>query len=360
MNKDRLKQVLEILSKYDNSKFVNYYELFNLDKNMSIDELNNIIRKNRLQVLFHPDQIHFIPEEYHSKYLEVVEIVKNVIDTFSSYRNKEKYDSDLKEFLTNNKSNNFNNKAGNDASSSYRSNSSYNQSYSSRTSEANQNKSNEYQEDKTEDLDEIALVEAIVLNSKKYGLDFTMKSLIDLIVINSVKGFTRDNGVREMVSSIPKDKILSIINESSLEDQDLTVKQVVMNYMTDLMYKVPEYKQQIGLIEQACAATFYKYDMNGYHNQTRNALFNYCVTGQVNLFTNDGNVRKYLAERGDIKNAEFYVKCALNKERKVNVNYSYNSVMANGGNFTDMYVKMLNNKNYNNSSNKYDDGNFSR
>ena len=327
MNKDRLNQVIDILSKYDNNDFVNYYELFDLDRNMNIDELNSEIRKKRLQVLFHPDQISFIPEEYHSKYLIIIDVIKDVIDTFSSVRKREIYDNLLINAIRK-------------------------KQFRNRSSENNQ-----YQEDKTEDLDEVNLASAVIANSKKYGFEMTMNALIHLVTNNETRGFTRDGGVRDIIKNIDRNKLINIINSSSIEDSSVTIEQIIMNYLTDLLYKVPEFKQQIGLIEQACAATYLKYDMNGYHNQTLNALNNYCDDGLVHGFTNVNNVRNYLDQNADKKNAEFYIKCALNNERKINLDYSYDSINFKGGNFRKMYVEMLQNKiNYGQTSNQFGDG----
>lgn len=302
MNKERLEQVIEILNKYDKNEFINYYELFNLDKNMNIDDLNSEIRKKRLQVLFHPDQISFIPETYHSKYYEMIDIVKESINTFSNRNAKEKYDRNLDEFIS---------------------------------------KKDFADEEKTEDLTEVILADAVIENSKKYGFESTMLALSDLIRSNHINGFTRQNGTREAIKGLDREKLLNVINSSSLEDTNLNIEQIVINYLTDLLYKIPEYKKQIGLIEQACLTTYYKYDLNNNQNQTKTALDNYCINGNVKYFTNDNKVREYLERLGDRENADFYVKCSLNHQRKEYPEFSYTSIYMKGADYRKAYIDMI-------------------
>lgn len=96
MPRERLEEVFKILSNYDESQsIVDYYQLFGFNKNMSIEEIKNQIKQKRLQVLFHPDQISFVPQEYHEKYLKMIEITKDVVNTFDNYQNKEAYDNRL-------------------------------------------------------------------------------------------------------------------------------------------------------------------------------------------------------------------------------------------------------------------------
>lgn len=302
MNNERLKEVIKILDRYDESSVINYYELFGISKNLSIENINQKIKESKLQVLFHPDQIKFIPESYHSKYNHMIEEVVNFVNIFSNDKSREKYDDNL----------------------------------------AKSEVKTEYSdEDKTEDLEELKLVQSLMLNAQKYGFDYTRKALSELLSSNYTQGFTRENDVRKMIESIDRNKLLSIVSQSSSKDEMVTSLQMSMNYLTDLMYKIPELKQQINFLDEACNATFGKYDANGYSGQTYNALNKYCITNNVAGFTNVNNVRNNLKEYGDFRNSNFYIECILNSKRFDNLNYAYTNMINNRNDFNKGYVDML-------------------
>ena len=308
MNKERLEQVLEILKKYENNSFTNYYELFDLDRNMNINELNSEIKKKRLQVLFHPDQINFIPNNYHDLYNEMIDIVKETINTFSNESAKENYDKNLNE-----------------------------QSFKDNYAYAN----TAADEDKTEDLTEVILAEAVFTNSQKYGFENTMNSLINLVRNNYYNGFTRENGTRDNIKNLERNKLLSVIYGSSLEENELNMEQIIMNYMTDLIYKTPEYRKQVESLDMAAVTTFRKYDMNGNYGHTKVAVDNYCITGKDSYFTNDNNVRQNLRNNVDYRNAEFFIKCSLNNKRMHSPDFSYTSIFMRDADYRRAYVNMI-------------------
>lgn len=297
MNKEKLEQVLEILKKYENNSFTNYYELFDLDKNMNIDELNSEIRKKRLQVLFHPDQINFIPTQYHSLYNEVIDVVKDTINTFSNEKAKDDYDKKLDKHI--------------------------------------------YNEDITEDLTEVILADAIFFNSQKYGFENTMASLTGLVRNNNYNGFTRDNGVRSNIKNLDRNKLLSVIYNSSLEEENLNIEQIIMNYMTDLIYKTPEYRKKVEALDIATSVTFRKYDMNGYRGHTNTAVNSYCISGKDSHFTNDNNARVNLRKNVNYKDADFFIKCSLNNKRIDSPEFSYISIYMRGADYRSAYVNMI-------------------
>lgn len=288
MPKEKLEEVLEILSRYnENQSVTDYYQLFGFNKNMTVEEIKSQIKQKRLQVLFHPDQISFIPSEHHDKYLKMIEIIKDVVNTFDNYQNKESYDQSL-----------FN-----------RSN--------------NNQQSNYYEEDKTEDLDEINFGQAIILNSNKHGFKFTRDAIYHLIKYQNVNGFTRDNNVRNMVANIDRNKLMDILLSHSVKDKNVTLEQIIMNYLSDFVYSNQTIKKQLDCIEKACSDTINKYDINGYRNQTTNALNRFCNNGDVSAFTNSNGGRTNLEHNVDYRNAKFFVECSLNNERHQNPSLAY-------------------------------------
>lgn len=294
MSESKLNEILNILSRYNSNGSVDdYYQLFSLDKNMTAEEIKTQIKKMRLQVLFHPDQLNFVPTQYHQKYLQMIEVVKDAINVFDSYQSKENYDIKLEE-----------------SKNSYSTYNSYNQS--------------DNYEDKTEDLDEANLQQAIILNSQKYGFEHTRRALVELIQYNYADGFTRQNNVRQIISNIDREKLKSILLSSSLNDKvALDLEQIVMNYLTDLVDKMPMLNIQQAAIKEACVTTMVKYDLAGRGNQTNEALNRFSDFGDANGFTNTNNCRVNLVNNVDYKNVKFFVQCALNKKRHEQPRFSY-------------------------------------
>ncbi|MDD6223457.1 MAG: hypothetical protein PUB18_00445 [bacterium] len=305
MNQERLQKVLEILSKYDDSRnVVDYYQLYGLDKNMTSEELTNQIKQQRLQVLFHPDQIHFIPAEYHVKYQKMIENTKLAINAFSSKKNKDAYDAKLAESIQNIEQN----------AKHYRS--------------QNTNFNKDKDLNQTVDLDEMRLRTAVIITTEKYDLNWVMNALCRVIRDDNYRGFTREQGVRDMVLNIGRQKILSILNEASLQDSNqhmLRPEQVVMNYLTDLVYQQSKFKIQMDCLEQAVKETMLKYD----YRQAQAALTSYCEIGGVQSFTNTNGVRNKLVKNVELKNVRFLMQCALNQVRHINPNMSYTHLQDN-------------------------------
>lgn len=328
MNKERLEEVLKILSRYkENQEVVDYYNLFDFNKNATLDEIKSQIKSMRLQVLFHPDQINYIPEQHRNEYLKMIELSTDAINAFDNERSKEMYDNKLKSVQK------FNNN-----------NSSYHNTSENYT----------YNNDKTEDLEEVYLMDAIIINSQKYGFDYTKEALREVIEKNYFGSFTRTNNAREIVTQLGNTKILEIITRPSLNETLFNLDQILMNYFSAIMYKNPVLKKQVDCIEQACVKTIYKYDMLGNFGQTSNALLNYIQSGNARGFTNTDNARSNLINNVKFEDTLFITRCLLNSKRHENEYFSYDNIKnMNASEITNIYANDLyckiKSKQYNNT-----------
>lgn len=383
MNNERLQEVLKILSRYDNKQeVVDYYELFGFNKNATLEEIKAQIKSMRLQVLFHPDQINYVPNEYHEKYLEVIKLATNAINVFDSYRNKEAYDQKLKvasqannshnynyssnnahSYSSNNNSYNYNQRSNNNYSSnnanSYHSNTANNKSYNNNNYSYNNNNNKTYNdENKTEDLHPVYLQQAIITNAQKYGFEFAMQALKEIIEKNYFGGFTRTDNARDIVAHIGRDKIMELVSKASINDNNVDLDQILMNYFSDIMYKNPILRQQINYVEQACVKTLYNYDLTGVFGQTRTALNDYVQYGNASHFTNTDNARVNLINNVKQQDVPFIVKCSLNSRRHENEYFSYTNLKNMSGPqvstiyVDDLYGRMRRNEYH--SNNQYD------
>ncbi len=313
MNPEKLTEILTFLSHFpDTNNFINYYELFGFQPDMTASEIMADIKKMRLQVLFHPDQIAFIPAQYQEKYLQMIDIIKQMLDDFSSDYKKENYDQRLHESL-----------------------------YTS------ENMDDTFGE--TEDLEELKLRDAIIFNSAKYGFEFTRSALLDLMRSRSIKGFTRDHNARDIVASISYDKIMSIFSKSSLFDTFTDLESMIMNYLTDIMYKDARLKAKIDSLENACMETMCKYDLVNHRMQTQQALNLFALEGDASAFTNNHNARTNLISNVDFKDITFLIQCLLNHQRHEDKMLNYQNtknldiISLNGTYCGFLYRKMMTN-----------------
>lgn len=318
MDPEKLKQIMSIMSKYDSSQeVVDYYQLFGVNKNNSVFEIEKELKGQKLQILFHPDQLAFIPSEYSDKYLQMVEVVKDCMNVFSSDTNKNRYDEKLNQHKI--QSSNFGN--------------SYNY----------QERNSYYQNDnKSVDLSEV-IRQSVVANIQKHGFEFARTAILEAISKNYFGGFTRS--VRKQMEDIGKLKIFEIISASSITDGDVNIEQVVMNYLTDLIYTERDFKDQVTSIDQAARTTFLKYDSNGVINQTLNALNRFSDLGDASGFTNENGCRTNLKSNVDYKNTQFLVQCILNKKRHDNPSCRYENIKdLNDQSLNFLYVSTISNE----------------
>lgn len=371
MINERLEEILEILSRYDNdADFIDYYQIFNFDKSASFEEISNLISKRNLLSLFNLQQVNFIPAEYREKYVQMIEVVNDAIDIFSNSRSKDTYDENLKQFSKNDNSNdNVSSKSDVVIEKPVVQEELKAKEipvFSDEILELEKTiklktavdeealKSEKNIESREKDLDEINLEKAIIINSKKFGFDLTRDALVELIMKNSIIGFTRQEGVRDIILSINSDKLWKIISSSSIKDNTINTEQIVMNYLTDLVFRDPGLVNQVKCLEDACVVTLNKYDLRGYQGQTANALDKFCVSGDASSFTSTNNARENLANNVDFKNARFLIYCSVNQLRYENPDFAYEYAKSLDTKITKLYFDIILNKNkdnqYGNSS----------
>ena len=305
MSDQKLNEILEVCMRYQNNAN-NYYTLFNINPNASIDEINASIRKAK--IMFHPDQANFIPDEYKQIFNIISEKIPNLVNTFSSAVNRSKYDSDLAKAAE------------------------------------NSTKSN-YQQPQQNDLELNAkLQSAIISQANKYGWSYTLSSFTSAIEKENFGIITGDNGARNILASIGSNKIRNMILNSSLGDvnNNLTFKDAVMNYVTDMFSSNVYLKNNLDSINKACIETTNKYGPN----QTLSAIRKYINDDDCISFTNNNGARDNMIENYTSKifniyqnvskigakvsyeemrtiELEFYMQVKLNSMRFENPNLSY-------------------------------------
>lgn len=160
MNEERLKSILELLDKYDSMEntedMIDYYQLFGFRKSMFLEEIKIKIHNLNLTVLFHPDQVNYIPEEYREKYVEMLKIVNGMLYTFSTVEKRKAYDKQLRDYEIEQK----------------------------RIQAENDRQIEKKREEKLRTI--------LLSNFEKYGFEFTREALYNFVHHNTSTGFTRD------------------------------------------------------------------------------------------------------------------------------------------------------------------------
>jgi hypothetical protein len=95
MSEVNFERMIEICNRFVDSNPIDFYQLFEIDKDMNLMEINKDIKNKRIRVLFHPDQIGVIPDEYKATFEKICNSIPDLVNAFSTRENRDKYDSSL-------------------------------------------------------------------------------------------------------------------------------------------------------------------------------------------------------------------------------------------------------------------------
>ncbi|MBQ8681674.1 MAG: hypothetical protein IJ509_02045 [Bacilli bacterium] len=97
---DKWLKILHYIENYREcykSKDLDYYQIFELSKEMVSSDIAKAIKDNRFTVLFHPDLEKYIPKDYQTDFKILTELVRDMENTLCNSVNKERYDKKLTE-----------------------------------------------------------------------------------------------------------------------------------------------------------------------------------------------------------------------------------------------------------------------
>lgn len=282
MREERLEKVLELLSRYDSMNniggMVDYYQLFGFRTSMFLEEIKIKIHNLNLPVLFHSDQINYIPEGYREKYIEMIKIVNDMLYTFSTIEKRVSYDRKILE--------------------------NYNMQEAKRTEEK--------------------LRTILLSNSEKYGFEFTREALYNFVHHNTSTGFTRDykdTNLREMIEEIGSKKVLNILTSSSVID--ITTRFDLLEHACiEIMQRFGTYilSSQAYLALQLLSS---QNDFSGFTNE--NSIRENLIQSEI-----------------DPRNVNFLIQCNLNNRRYENNLYAYQNIKRlENPDFYEIYCMLL-------------------
>ena len=260
MSEVNFERMLEICNKFVDGNPIDFYQLFELDKEMNLMELKKDIKNKRIRVMFHPDQLGIVPDEYKATFQKICDSIPELDNVFYSKENRSKYDQEL---------------------------------------EAAKEKADETIQEEPETVeitseDKSKLEQAIIQTANKYGWEHMVKSLVEVILNNNAVRFTRDGNARDMINELGQEKIRDIVLSASYNDidanADLSAEQIAANYITEIFRTNQVLRTSADALTEALDQTATKYSWS--HAYV--AMKNYVELDDPNWITGKENARKNL------------------------------------------------------------------
>ena len=259
---------------YKNNEILDFYDFFELDRDVDFNELIDFIKNEKIRAFFHSDHSLFLSEQYRSDYLELVKKVTAIVaNDFSNPRNRELYDAKLKD---------------------------YNQKKRAKVLNEEQTKQSDEMSNNKSDKDKMN--EAIKTQILKYGFNSSISALHDFLFNDYVLGFTTDNGTRNKIKNLGVQKIFGILEGYGTDEDKTNYSKLFVYYLTDLVNQDlkdnGDVYQILSCYIKACTETIFKYhQIPGREYQGLGAIQSFIKNGEVGKFTNNNNVRVLLSEK---------------------------------------------------------------
>lgn len=285
MSEKKLNDILLILNKYINNyyncDFIDYYGLFEIDRNSDLDEINN--RINKLKRKLHSDLTMYLPENFRSYYTELLLEFSEFEKIFTNQILKNKYDDELLKVESDSKEFSFK------------------------------------EDDDITEFEFDSVLNAIKATTMKHGFNFTFSSIENTFLKESrCKWETRfSRGTRENISEIGLKRFKEIIRKFSRNASSL--QENIIDWFSYLYKHDEEINSLIVPLEKACYFTLAKY---GKEN-LQYALQKYYNNDDAAGFTRVNESRKQLRERVKSEELPLYIAIYLNSFKEENEIYGY-------------------------------------
>lgn len=278
MKEETKKQIYQYLQKYLNQKqeqdCIDYYELCDLNENMTIEQLQKEIEQKGLTKLFHPDQESYLDREFQGAFRECSSKIGDMKNIFSDQKSKNRYDKALKE-----------EKASKEESK---------RRHKEESEEQKVNKENtasRYQEKGDTPItseEKKYLERAIETTIYKFGF-YQGYMALQKALRGDFSMVTNENHSRDFLKQVGMKKIRKIIETEETDIMERNPNNMVMDYYSKIINK-RGLQEKAEVFYNACLQTALKYDLNGNH-QTDGAINAYMSSLDMNHFTNQ-NVDK--------------------------------------------------------------------
>lgn len=272
------------VNKYLNAHVINYYDLFQIDRTSTLEEIKKGIKK--LKTILHPDLKAYLPEFMQKYYSEILEEFRNCENAFSNEKSKCLYDQALQKERTIN------------------------------------NSINDSKQSKKSDITEFefdSVLAAIKITTKRHGFAFTLNSITDTFLDQSISSwenrFSRET--RSNLTKIGKQRFKEVIRKISKEET--SIQENIIAWLSYLYKNDEEIKVLMYPLENACYQTLLKYN-----EKTLNfALQKYFNEKNAAYFTRENDSRKLLKNNIKANELPLYMLIYLDSYKDEELIYSY-------------------------------------
>ena len=307
MSEVNYEKMIEICKKFVYSNPLDFYQLFDIDRNMNLMEINKDIKNKKIRAMFHPDHVESvdIPPEYSDIYKVIVNSIPDLVNAFSTKENRKKYDQDLE------------------------------------IAKKKQERNSDDSETIIISRDDIKTFDQVLIkNSIKYDWEHVINAIATLMNNNDPTGFTREENGRNFIRELGVAKVRDIVFPSSYKDLNNNVqldsRQIAMNYISDLFQKNDYLKNQANTVKKAIAATVTRYDVV----QAKEAIKKYANEYNPCGITSNMNARGELRAYVNPKDVAFIIKAINNQDRFLSPsNYYFNTERQSTDYNIDLFIK---------------------
>lgn len=293
--------IYEYIQKYLHQKqkhdYIDYYELFGLNEETTIDEIQKELKIKKVRKLFHPDQIAYIESIFKDTFNECVSTVINAEKVFSSDLEKMKYDSQLAE------------------------NKKLYKNFEITTKEKN--------------MLETAIITTVFEKGFYNGYKALKKA-----VNNDFSSITPENNSRKMAENLGSSLIKKILNSEKKDIMNTDMNDIIMDYYLKIIDKTG-LKEKADTFYDICIETVENPNIDAY-----NSIYESFQKQKLNILSRDKTLRKNFKNLNFTKSdVSILMLSKLHSKSSNNEKYKFsNTITKKRSDITEMFVDQIKNE----------------
>lgn len=252
-----------IKQKEEHSDYIDYYEMFDLDKNITQEEFEKKVKQERLHTIFHEDLEQYVEDIFKPSFKECIKEFNNMLDIFTAGYKKSEYDKMLKE-------------------------------------KKNTTKADVYEIDEKEVLED-----AITKTIQKHGFNNGYLAL-QYALRGDFSRVSRDNGNRLVLQGIGKERLREIVADERENIMERNGDNIVAEYFHKLISKSP-LKEQVDSFYEVCKETIMEKQNNPNSATLEEAIKAYEDDSYPSLFSNRNSARDKFLQSSGITNRDVWI-----------------------------------------------------
>lgn len=284
MNNETIRQIHVYLKNYveqkhDHPDYIDYYEMFDMDSSMSLDEIKKNLKDKKIRKLFHLDQAAYLDKEIVDVYMESIDEVTEMNSVFANERLKKQYDEKL----------------------------------NSRKQSKEKPQEEKIQDEDLNWQETIILDNAIRNTIDKYGF-YQGYMALQHALKNDFSLITNDNNFRTALSDIGTEKVREIVFSKRVDIMETDSNNIAMDYFSRIIEE-KQYNFKRDCFSNMCMETAIKYDVKQGINQLGSAIDRFINENNPYGFTNNNGARDTFI-RNEIKPKDAWILMCSSMHRK--------------------------------------------